>query len=148
MMLRGGVGAAGDADGAGGASGGSGDAVGDGSVGDAPGVCAAGDADGEGAAGGAAGAGAAGDTDGEGVAVDALVDGAAGDVVTVRGLRMLDVVRAWVVVGDSGRGPSPLLAEGPVGVADRWARRSWRCWSLLVSRQLLATPGRGCRWCC
>ena len=26
-------------------------------------------------------------------------------------------VRVWVVVGGSGRGPSPLLAEGPVGVA-------------------------------
>ena len=27
-------------------------------------------------------------------------------------------VRAWVVVGGSGRGPSPLLAEGAAGVAD------------------------------
>ena len=43
-----------------------------------------------------------------------------------------------MVVGGSGRGPSLLLAEGLLGVVGGLVRRSWRCWSALVSGQLLA----------
>ena len=59
-------------------------------------------------------------------------------------LRVL--VRAWVVGGGSGHGPSPLLEKGLVGVGGRSARRSWRRWLPLVSGQFLANPGGGCRW--
>ena len=147
-MLRLGGGAAGDSAGEGGAGGGPGDAVGDGSVGDAPGVGAAGDADHEGATGGAPGVGAAGHADSEGFAVDALVDGAAGDALTVRVLEVLDVGprlggRRWFwarALATPGGGSS--------GRSGWWERRSWRCWSPLVSGQLLAAPGGGCGWCC
>ena len=44
----------------------------------------------------------------------------------------------WVVVGGSGCGALPLPAEGVVVVVGGLVRRSWRCWSPLVSGQLLA----------
>ena len=157
-MLRVGSGAAGDANGEGGAGDGPADAVG---VGHASWVSAAGDADSEGVAGDAARVGGTGDADGEGAAGNAMVDGAARDALTVRVLQgmlwltlpfVMTAVRVLqVMVLDGGPrvgGPSPLLAEGLLGVAGQLTRRSWRCWSPLVSGQLLANPGGGCRWCC
>ena len=43
-----------------------------------------------------------------------------------------------MVVGGSGPGPSPPLAECLAGVVGGLVRRSWRCWLPLVSGQLLA----------
>ena len=142
MMLRVGGVAAGDADGEGGPAGGPSDAVGDGSVGDTPGVGATGDADGEGAARAALIVGAAGDANGAGIAGDAFLDGAAGDALTVRMLQVMDVgprlggglgFWAWALVtpggGCSGRCWSfgaPVLAvlvASGVGVATRHSSR-------------------------
>ena len=69
-------------------------------------------------------------------------------LTTVRVLQgtVLVGVRAWVVVGGCGRGPSPLLAEGLLGVGGRFPRRSWRWWSPPVSGQRLVNPGGGCDW--
>ena len=138
--------AAGDADGEGGSGGGPADAVGDGSIDDAPGVGAAGDADGEGAADGAPRVGAASDANDEGVAGDAMVHGTAGDALTVRVLQLMDVGlrmggRRWFwarAVGTRGGGSSgscwsvggPVLAvlvASGVGAAprDSWRRVPW-----------------------
>ena len=72
-------------------------------------------------------------------------------VMLVRCCRRWIWVRVWVVVGGSGRGPSPLLAEGPVGVAGRCigpggVGRLW-CWGssspLLAEGPTAVVDGEG-----
>ena len=69
-------------------------------------------------------------------------------------LIMTTVWVLWVVVpgvssrlGGPGLGPSPLLAEGLVGICGWLACRSPWCWPPSVSEHALATLGGGRRYC-
>ena len=97
-----------------------------------------------------------------------MMDGAGGDTLTVgvlQGMLRLTVPLVMMTVrllqvmvlgvgprmGDCRWFLARSLATpggGLAGIAGRLARRSWRCPSPLVSGQLLANIGGGCRWCC
>ena len=116
----------------------SGDVYGEDVAGDAPG-----DVVSESGVGGAPCVGAAGDVDGEGAAADALLHGLSCGALMVRVLLVM-VLGVGPRMGGRQRfwaWPSPLVAEGLMGVGGRLARRSWRCWTPVVSGQLLANPG-------
>ena len=85
------------------------------------------------------------------VSACSVCQGAAGCGMPGVALVMAMVWVFWVMVlgvcsrlGGHGPGPSPLLAEGLVGICCWLVCRSRWCWPLLVSEHALANHGGGC----